>query len=251
MTLVAAVLAVGLLVALGALLGVLRSRERAAQAARRAAADVEERLRRAETDRHAAFNIGAQAERAAMAATRRAAEAEARHAELPSTVPVATEAQGRLEALWLLTRLATAWEQRHAAGLSTAAARFGDGALGDILAGEVSRIREEAGTPGSVQVSIDPPPDAAEAIVMVHSIQLLLSALARHCQGYDLSVRRSERGITAIVVCEGFDGPDTVADDTTAVLVAVAPAGGDVALDRDPDGRLRAQLSFPASTRSC
>ncbi len=84
--------------------------------------------------------------------------------------------------------------------------------------------------------------------MVLTAVKVLLSALTRHCQGYDLYVHRWKRRLSAVVVCEGFDGPDTVADDTTAVLVALSRAGGDVDIDRDPEGRLRARVSLPTTT---
>jgi hypothetical protein len=80
--------------------------------------------------------------------------------------------------------------------------------------------------------------------MMLRSVQALLSALGRHCQGYDLYIHQWEGRLAAVVVCERFDGPDSVADDASAILAALKPAGGQLDLDRDPKGRLRARLSF-------
>ena len=47
------------------------------------------------------------------------------------------------------------------------------------------------------------------------------------------------------VVCTGWEGPAAAADDVSRLLAAVAPAGGDLQLDADADGRLRATLQLP------
>ena len=47
------------------------------------------------------------------------------------------------------------------------------------------------------------------------------------------------------VVCTGWEGPAEAADDISRLLAAVAPAGGNLSLDTDADGRLRARLRLP------
>lgn len=248
MSIVVVVLAAALVVAAGAIFSLCRSRHRAVITARRAGADRDHQVTRADADRHAAVLAGADAERRAAQATARAEEADAALARRGTPQQALLTAQGRLDALWGLSCLSAEWERRGADRQSTASSPplvVGD--LGDVLTVEISRIREEAGTPGTVRMALQPPAAGAEAVVVLRSVQLLLSALARHCQGYDLSVHRWEGRINAVIVCDSFDGPDTVADDTTAVLMALSPAGGDVDIDRDPDGRLRARLSLPTS----
>lgn len=243
------VLAALLVVAAGAIVSLYRSRHQALVAARRAIADRDRQVSRADSDRHAAVEAGADAQRRAVLASARAEEADAdlgRRVMPPQTLRTA---QGRLDALWALSCLSADWERRGADGQSTAPSpALAPGDLADVLTVEIGRIREEAGTPGAVRVAVEPPAVAAEAVMVLTAVKVLLSALTRHCQGYDLYVHRWKRRLSAVVVCEGFDGPDTVADDTTAVLVALSRAGGDVDIDRDPEGRLRARVSLPTTT---
>jgi len=158
-----------------------------------------------------------------------------------------------LAALWSLLRIRQEWANRQTATLGAGeehpADRWGANRLADVLGEEVARIREDTGTPGTLRLDLGSEPNAADSVLLVLSIQTLLDALSRHCQGYDLYVHEWERRIAAVVVCEGFDGPDRVATDASAVLTAIAPAGGDMALDRDSQGRLRARLSL-AVTRA-
>jgi Tfp pilus assembly protein PilX len=157
-----------------------------------------------------------------------------------------------LAALWALTRIRQEWTSRQSAILSLEEeppeGRWVAATLEQVLDEEVSRIREDTGTPGTLRTSLPHEPSAAQSVLLITSLQALLDALSRHCQGYDLYVHEWERRLTAIVVCDGFDGPDRVASDATSVLAAIAPAGGDLALDRDSKGRLRARLSLAVST---
>jgi hypothetical protein len=163
-------------------------------------------------------------------------------------VPVAgSRAATVLEALWALTTLERARAQRYAEAVSTAPARPGhaDG-LAASLEDEVSRLREEAGTPGSLRVALEAEPRPGDSELLLRSVHTLLGVLSRHCQAYDLYVHEWDGRLLAVLVCEGFDGPDSVADDATEVLVALAPVDGRLELDRDAQGRLRARLSIPA-----
>jgi type II secretory pathway pseudopilin PulG len=153
-----------------------------------------------------------------------------------------------LSALWALTRIRQEWTSRQSAILSLAEeppeGQWAAATLGEVLEEEVSRIREDTGTPGTLRTSLPYEPPAAQSVLLMTTLQALLDALSRHCQGYDLYVHEWERRLTAIIVCDGFDGPDRVAADATSVLSAIAPAGGELALDRDAKGRLRARLSL-------
>jgi hypothetical protein len=154
-----------------------------------------------------------------------------------------------LGALWSLARIRQEWLSRQVAGMTLEDApeegTWAQVTLEEVLDEEVSRIREDTGTPGALRTSLHDEPPAGEALLLLAGVQALLEALTRHCQAYDLYVHHWEQRLTAIVVCEGFDGPDRVATDTEAVLSAIAPAGGELALDRDQQGRLRARLSLP------
>jgi hypothetical protein len=163
-----------------------------------------------------------------------------------------TEAIGvpTLSALWALTRIRQEWTSRQSAILSLdeepPEGQWADATLAAVLEEEVSRIREDTGTPGTLRTALAHEPPAAQSVLLMTSLQALLDALSRHCQGYDLYVHEWEQRLTAIVVCDGFDGPDRVAADAASVLAAIAPAGGELALDRDNKGRLRARISLAA-----
>jgi hypothetical protein len=172
----------------------------------------------------------------------------------PGPAPAPADRRGEaLDALWSLTRIRQDWAGRQTATLGPTGdpggGSWSSNTLGDVLAEEVARIREDTGTPGTLRLALEAEPRPADAVLLVLSIQTLLDTLSRHCQGYDLYVHEWQQRLTAIVVCEGFDGPDRVAIDASSVLGAISPAGGDVALDRDAQGRLRARLSLTVSPR--
>ena len=153
-----------------------------------------------------------------------------------------------LEALWALTALDQTRSRRFAEAVSTAVPSAS--APGGITAGleeEVARLRDDTGTPGTLRVALDTEPAPGDAELLLRSVQALLAVLSRHCQGYDLYVHRWEQRLLAVLVCEAFDGPDSVADETSEVLAALAAVDGRIDLDRDPQGRLRARLSLPAT----
>ncbi|MBO0894446.1 MAG: hypothetical protein J2O39_08720, partial [Acidimicrobiales bacterium] len=160
-----------------------------------------------------------------------------------------TTTSSTLAALWSLARIRQEWLSRQVSSLSLEGVHlegtWAEVSLAEVLDEEVSRIREETGTPGALRTSLHDEPPAGQSMLLLAGVQALLEALARHCQAYDLYVHHWEQRLTAIVVCESFDGPDRVASDTEAVLSAIAPAGGELALDRDQQGRLRARLSLP------
>ncbi len=160
--------------------------------------------------------------------------------------PLLSAARGTLDALWQLAQLELERDRQVADAISTApgAATPVRGLLSS-LAEEVGRVREETGTPGTLHTAVELEPSAGVAVVMLRGVQALLAAIGRHCQAYDLTVYPVEGRLIAQVVCDGFDGPDSVGADASAVLAAVRPAGGEVALDRDEQGRLRAHLSIP------
>jgi type II secretory pathway pseudopilin PulG len=172
----------------------------------------------------------------------------------PGESAEAAVAAPALAALWALTRIRQEWTSRQSAILNLdeepPEGEWAQATLSAVLEEEVSRIREETGTPGTLRTSLPHEPLAAQSVLLMTSLQALLDALSRHCQGYDLYVHEWEQRLTAIVVCDGFDGPDRVASDAAAVLAAIAPAGGELALDRDTKGRLRARLSLAAIASS-
>ncbi|MDQ2727831.1 MAG: hypothetical protein M3Y91_08220 [Actinomycetota bacterium] len=196
-----------LVVAAGVIVSLYRSRNQAIVAARRATADRDHQVSRAEAERHAAVQAGTDAQRRVALATARADEADAALVRRTTPSQALLVAQGRLDALWGLSCLAADWERQGAERQSTASSpAVVTGDLAGLLEVEVGRIREEAGIPGMVRAAVEPPAAGAEALMVLRSVQLLLSALARHCQGYDLYVHRWEGRISAVVVCEDSTG---------------------------------------------
>jgi hypothetical protein len=152
------------------------------------------------------------------------------------------EPEPRLGVLWSLAQL----EQQRAWRLSLApAARPEPDGLAGLLAMEVERIREEVGTPGSLDVELEPPVAADDAVLAFVAARELLAVLVPHTQAFDLAVGRDGTRLEVEVVCVGWEGPDSAADDIGRLLATVAPAGGDLQVDADDDGRLRATMQLP------
>jgi hypothetical protein len=154
--------------------------------------------------------------------------------------------------MWALTLL----EERRQRRLGLVSAGAGGGSqlpeppdeLGDALAVEVERIREEVGTPGSLEARLDPPVGAGEAALVLHGTRQLLGALVRHTNAYDLTVVRDGDQVDVAVVCSGWEGQGSDVDEDVIRLVkAVAPAGGDVHVDPMSGGRLQVTLRLPAA----
>lgn len=150
-----------------------------------------------------------------------------------------------LDVLWALARLKGGWTRRDAAVGSTAdIPACPPAGLADALDDEVSRIREETGTPGTVRAVLDTEPSAADSVVVLRAVEALLVAFSRHCEAYDLYVHEWEDRLSAVLVCDGFDGPKSVFSDAQELLAAIKPAGGELDIDRDGRGRVRARMSF-------
>jgi hypothetical protein len=183
-----------------------------------------------------------------------------------------------LDAVWRLACLDVELERFRAAGLSTAELDAGPVGLAQTVEQEIARIREEIGTPGAFECDLDQEPDAAAALLLLRSVQSTLDFVARRCQAFDLrlQLRVHERRLAVTVVCDDFEsdpapadatlggapaggpGPSgagatsTVATSTTvteaaAIVKAISAAGGRLVFDRQSDGRMRAQLSVPAT----
>jgi hypothetical protein len=154
-----------------------------------------------------------------------------------------------LDTLWALGALERARERRQVAAVSTAVPggpTTASGGLTEALDEEVGRLREDTGTPGTLLVELDTDPSPAEAVLLLRAVQSLLAILCRHCQAYDLSVHRDEDHLVAVLVCDDFDGPDSVADEIAELIAALTTVDGRIELDRDADERLRASLALPA-----
>ena len=255
------ILALALLLAASVLALTDRSRRRSVDIVHQMRSERDERSRVAEAarDEAAAARRAAEAERDEAVA--RADKAEESAASSASDLQAATAGSavvagptaqaGGLDALWALAVLRTDWSRRRDVGLSTApdAGEVAD-PLTRVLTTEVEQLRDDAGIPGSVRVALTPAATPGEAVVVAAATSALLASLARWCDAYDLFVHRWEGRIVAVMVCEGFSGPDTVADETSELLAAVGPAWGDLDVDRDPQGRLRARLSLPVDPQA-
>lgn len=154
-------------------------------------------------------------------------------------------AQSRLEALWALVRL----EQHRSWRLTLAPSASGwpDAPLPDlagILSMEVERIREEVGTPGSVEASINGV-SPEDAVLCVSAARELLRILTMHTHAYELSVWTKYGQLMVEVLCSGWEGDEGVLADTATIRDAVAPLGGDLRLEPPRKSRLRATLSLP------
>jgi hypothetical protein len=110
---------------------------------------------------------------------------------------------------------------------------------------EVERIREEVGTPGSLETTIEPPVSAGDAALIFHATRQLLGLLVPHTQAFDLSVGRSGAEVVVELTCSGWEGDAHLAEGMGRLLEAVAPAGGDLELDTLSDERLQAILRLP------
>jgi uncharacterized protein YneF (UPF0154 family) len=158
--------------------------------------------------------------------------------------------QGRiLDAVWQLQCLDVELERRRQAGLSTASADSGGPDLAGAVQQEITRIREEIGTPGTFRSYLDAEPDPAVAVLLLRSVQSTLDVVARHAQAFDLELRHRDGRLAVTVLCDDFEGPDpeegTVDGEAAAIASAVAFAGGTLVFDLDPGGRVRALLSVP------
>lgn len=229
------------------------------ESARSAVATSARRLREAERRADEASRRSEEAVRAARQAQERAGSAETgaqvaadralqAEARLAVTRRQLSAAQLSLESLWELAVLEGERAWRLAMGSPRPqASRGARPTLGAAVDAEVQRIREETGTPGAARTALAGEPAPVDAIVALRAVQALLAVLTRYSQGYDLELRGGggDGKLVATLVCEGFEGPDAVADETSSVLGALTPAGGDLDIDSLPDGRLRATLSVP------
>ena len=151
----------------------------------------------------------------------------------------------RLGSLWALTVLEQQRQwQLSVAGTTPSAGGAPDGLVG-VLTIEVERIREEVGTPGSLDVGMTPPATADDNALIFHATRQLLALLVPHTQAFDLVLHRFDDDAVLELTCSGWEGPDHVADGVGRLLEAVAPAGGDLELDTLPGDRLQATLRLP------
>lgn len=163
----------------------------------------------------------------------------------PAPVSPAQPPDARLGSLWALTVLEQQRQwQLSVAGTTPSPGSAPDGLVG-VLTVEVERIREEVGTPGSLDVGMTPPATADDNALIFHATRQLLALLVPHTQAFDLVLHRLDDDAVLELTCSGWEGPDHVADGVGRLLEAVAPAGGDLELDTLPGDRLQATLRLP------
>jgi hypothetical protein len=153
-----------------------------------------------------------------------------------------------LEALWSLALLEQERAWRLTMATPAAAGAGGPRRLAEVLDTEISRIREEAGTPGRLHSELAEEPPPAVAVVALRAVEAMLGAITRYSDAYDLYLSTADQELDAVLVCENFDGPDAVADDASAVYRAVAPVGGSLDIGHDKQDRLEARLRVPLRT---
>lgn len=155
-------------------------------------------------------------------------------------------AAGTVETLWSLARHDLQLERRRAAALSSALdVEEGCSSASAAVEAEVERVREEVGTPGSFRVELADQARAATSLLALAAARALLGAVARRCDGFDLYVHEWGGALAAVVVCEGYSGPEDLGSDGSSLRTALSRTGGRLAVDRDDRGRLRARLRVP------
>lgn len=190
---------------------------------------------------------------AARAERRRAQEADDRVIHIEGELALArqqalanAEARAELDSLWALALL----EQERVWRLTMALPASGltndhPRGLVEVIEADLARIREETGTPGRLHPAVNRQIEAGEAVVALRAVQAMLGAITRYSDTFDLHLATDDAGLDATLVCENFDGPDSVAEEASALYRAVAPSGGALDIDRDAEGRLQARLRLP------
>lgn len=202
----------------------------------------EERVQIAEAEADAAREAAATAEGQLAEVEGRAKEAEDR-----ATVAVRTaEVRQHLSsALWDLVELDQEITRRTEATLSTAPSDQTAFGLAGAVALDVARTREESGTPGRLQLTLDADLEPSESLLVLHALRALLTILARHCDAFRIEVHSGRGHLTAIVCCEGFDGGPPVVEDARNVAQVLDGAGVRATVTAGLDAALEARLVFP------
>jgi YD repeat-containing protein len=200
-------------------------------------------LRESQQRQAAATAAAVEAARAQAVATARAElEADQRAAAEAVRAEVGAGSAATWSALWTL---ACQQQQRAADLIGRGLPRTQSPSFLAALGAELERIREETGTPGALAATELGELSPTTALVALRATQALLAILTRYCQAYDVAVDRRQSRIALIVSCEGWEGPDRAAEDIGNLLAVLAPAGGDLELERDEQGRLVALLTLP------
>ena len=230
----------------------LRAARSAAQQATQTIGDGKARVAAAHQDLAEARESLSVARQATEAAQQAAAQAEVRASLAESGLAFrqqqasSSAARAHLEALWALACL----EQGRAWRLTMAMpdepqAQEEPPTLRRAVEREIERIREETGTPGQLSATLPDELAAGDALVVLRALQSLMAILTRYSDAFDLHLSVEDERLVAGLTCEGFNGPDTVADEATSLLRALGPAQGEIDVKRDDAGRLAARLVIP------
>ncbi|HLH47593.1 MAG TPA: hypothetical protein VKV25_10555 [Acidimicrobiales bacterium] len=148
--------------------------------------------------------------------------------------------------LWDLSELRQDWVRRTQAQLTTAPPDAAGKGLAGALDLEVTRTREEAGTPGELLATVDEEPSPASALLTLTAVQLLLEAVGRHCDSYHLVASSGEGAVHVALTCEGFDGGAAAVQDARTLGRVLGAAGVRVTVGDGAATRLEAHLEVPA-----
>lgn len=175
-------------------------------------------------------------------------ELQGAEARLSAAEAAARVAWGALDALWGIGQLEASWALRDEAAITTATLDADAGGLAGVLGEEVERVRDEAGTPGTLRVDAPDVP-AGTATLVARGVHALVSPLARHCDSYALKVERSDLRVVVTVDGHGFDGSETLRADL-GTLAATLALGGVIATFHSAEGMLRAVMEVPVTLAS-
>ncbi|MGH9076880.1 MAG: hypothetical protein ACRDY0_05410 [Acidimicrobiales bacterium] len=175
----------------------------------------------------------------------------------------------RLASLWSLALLEADRSWRLTMAMPRARDDQPPQTLGEALAAEVERTREETGTPGSLLVGSAVSDSPEQSVVVLAVVKGLLAAVARHCGAFDLEVLdaggaagetdaageasgdgpgpKEPAGMVIGISCEGFDGSTALSDDVAGLVSALEPCRAGLELAPLDAGCWRARLTLPDS----
>jgi hypothetical protein len=246
---VAVVLAVAVAATTGAVLAARSRREvlatelADAQSARDRSGTELARAQEATAAKQAALNASAaELARARQEMTEKDTALAAAHAREDRAGASARADRGALDGLWAIAQLECGWARRRQGLPADGSAESG---LAALLAAEVERIREEVGTPGSLELTITREVTGREELLVCRSAQALLEAVARRSQAFDLATTVDHAELAITVICHDVDRPETIMADLSALAGAIEPAGGQLHAKPPEEGQLRAEIHFP------
>lgn len=182
------------------------------------------------------------------AANRRADTAEAELAALSEATAgverVAHRHDRALETLWELAELGHARQRSDQVALTPGACPPGGPGLSGALQLLVERVREEAGIPGELRVELSVQPHAADALIVLQTMQALLDAVARRCDHFAIDLRDRPGRLVAVVLGNGFDGGQGTVEDARSMARLLRGVGVDATVAA-AGGNIEAELAFP------